>query len=262
MIEITVIVVVRNEENYIINCIKSIERQFSQNDTWELIIVDGISSDNTKLRAKEYLSNQNYNFLILDNLKRTLAPGWNIGIKHSKGKYICRPDAHSKLHNNYIKEGLRLHSVIDAAAIGGVLSTKSKGYWGEIIKEALSLKMGVGNSFRSLKSSGYTDTAVYAIYDANIFKKVGYFREDLIRHQDNEMHKRISESEGKFYTSIKMSADYYCRDTIPKLLKQMYNIGKYLPDVFFDNALSLRHLVPLLFVLFIFLDLYYLFFRY
>jgi len=253
-VEVSVIVVVRNEEDYIINCIKSIEQQFNEKDKWELIIVDGISEDKTKELALEYLKNKKYSWKIVNNPKKILASGWNIGIKEAKGKYVIRPDAHGTLHNNYIKYGLEiLKEKTDVVAVGGVLETKSRGFWGNIIKEALSSKVGVGNSsFRTAKKSGYYDTAVYAIYKKEIFDKVGYFNENLIRHQDNDMHKRIKDIGGKFYLDIRMRADYYCRDTISKLLKQMFNIGKYLPDVFNIGGVSLRHLAPFSFYVFIF----------
>ena len=247
MIKVSVIIVVRNEEDYIIECIESIEKQFSDTDSWEMIIVDGLSSDNTKEKAIEYLKKQNYNYLILDNTKKTLAPGWNIGIKNSSGTFVCRPDAHAKLHKNYIINGMQLHGKLDVVAIGGVLETKSKGVIGGIIKEALSSKIGVGNSFRTMKTSNYTDTAVYALYKKSVFDEVGYFREDLVRHQDNDMHKRIKNIGGEFYTSVDMIADYYCRNTISKLLKQMFNIGKYLPDIMLGKSFSVRHLIPFLF---------------
>ena len=40
MIEVSVIIVYRNEERYIIDCIRSIEEQFEQSSiAWELILV-------------------------------------------------------------------------------------------------------------------------------------------------------------------------------------------------------------------------------
>lgn len=253
-IEVSVIVVVRNEEKYIIDCIKSIESQFNNYDKWELIIVDGMSEDNTKHVVKEYLKDKKYAWKLLDNPKKILASGWNLGIKNSRGKYVIRPDAHGTLHENYIKYGLEnLEEKQDVIAVGGVLETKSKGFLGNIIKEALSSKVGVGNSsFRTAKKSGYYDTAVYAVYRKEIFDKVGYFDENLIRHQDNDMHKRIKDIGGKFYLDTRMKADYYCRDTVPKLLKQMFNIGLHLPKVFKIGGVSIRHLAPFSFYLTLF----------
>ena len=247
--QVSVIIVTRNEEIYILNCIKSIETQFEKDDEWELIIVDGMSEDKTKDISSNYLSSVDYDYQILENEKKILSAGWNIGIKNAKGKYVVRPDAHGALHAGYIKYGLEvLEQKSDVTAVGGMLETKAKGFWGGVIKEALSSRVGVGNSsFRIATQSGYYDTAVFALYRKDIFEKVGYFDEKLVRHQDNDMHRRVKEAGGKFYLDICMMADYYCRDTVPKLLKQMFSIGRYLPDVMSDGSLSVRHLAPFIF---------------
>ena len=244
-IKISVIIVVRNEANYIVECIKSIERQFSSYD-WELLIVDGCSEDNTLQLATEYLKDKHFSYKFLKNIKKTLAPGWNLGISEARGNFVIRPDAHATLHPDYIQKGvefLETHSEI--TAVGGILETKARTNIGQVIKIALSSRIGVGNSsFRTGVKSGITDTAVYAVYRKAIFKQVGLFNESLVRHQDNDMHNRIKAVGGKFYLNTEMQADYYCRDSIKKLSAQMFNIGKYLPDVMLSGALSLRHFIP------------------
>lgn len=249
-IKTSVIIVVRNEANYIIECIKSIERQFSSCD-WELIIVDGYSEDDTFQIASTYLKDKPFSYKLLKNEKKTLAPGWNLGICEARGIYVIRPDAHATLHQGYIQKGVEfLEKHPDITAVGGVLKTVAKTKIGKVIKVALSSRVGVGNSgFRTGVKSGVTDTAVYAVYRKAIFEQVGLFSESLVRHQDNDMHKRIKGVGGKFYLNTDMQADYYCRDTIKKLLTQMFNIGKYLPDVMFTGSLSLRHFIPALFYL-------------
>lgn len=252
MIDVSVIIVFRDEEDYILECIRSIESQFKQNElNWELILVDGNSKDKSTELAKDYLKSKNYPHQIIHNPKKTLATGWNLGIKAAKGKYVVRPDAHAKLHEGYIEKGIQtLDSKADVTAVGGLLETKSKGYWGQIIKVALSSRVGVGNSsFRTAKQSGYSDTAVYALYRREIFDEVGYFNEELVRHQDNDMHQRVKKAGGKFFMNMKMKADYYARDSVKKLLRQMFLIGYYLPDVMGDGAVGMRHLAPFAFYL-------------
>jgi glycosyltransferase involved in cell wall biosynthesis len=247
MIDVSVLVVFRDEEDYIIECIRSIEEQFEHNElNWELILVDGDSRDSSTERAQDYLKHKDYPYQILHNPKKTLATGWNLGIKAAQGSYVVRPDAHAKLHNGYIEKGIaNLKAKEEVTAVGGVLDTKAKGYWGNIIKVALSSRVGVGNSgFRTATQSGFSDTAVYAVYRKEIFEKVGYFNEDLVRHQDNDMHQRIKKAGGKFYMNVEMKADYYARDSVKKLLRQMYLIGYYLPDVMGDGAVGMRHLAP------------------
>ncbi len=253
---VSMLLVVRNAENYIEKSLYSLINQGFKKDEFEIIVIDGMSEDKTKEIVSNYLVNVDYNYQILDNKKRILSSGWNIGIKNAKGKYVVRPDAHGALHKNYIKYGLEiLEQKPDITAVGGILETKAKGFWGNIIKEALSSKVGVGNSsFRIATKSGYYDTAVYAIYRKEIFDKVGYFNENLVRHQDNDMHRRIKDVGGRFYLDIRMKADYYCRDTVSKLLKQMYNIGRYIPNMMSNGSLSVRHFSPFLFYMVIFIS--------
>jgi glycosyltransferase involved in cell wall biosynthesis len=252
-IDVSVIIVTRNEERYIESCIQSVCNQFRPGDKWELIVVDGCSTDLTVKKAIDYLELKNVNFKILKNEKKMLSTGWNIGLKNANGTYVVRPDAHSRLHDCYIKTGICiLNKRTDVDVVGGRLATVAKGFWGSIIKDALSSKTGVGNSsFRTGKKDGITDTAVYGIYRKQVFEKVGVFNESLIRHQDNEMHKRIKDSGGKFYFCTDMKADYYCRDNILKLLKQMFLIGFYLPDAGL-KSFNARHFAPMIFVISIF----------
>ncbi len=222
-----------------------------------MLIIDGESYDKTLYYARNYLKNKNIKYKILNNPNKTLAAGWNIGIINSNGEYIIRPDAHSELIENYIKIGINiLDSNNDIAAVGGRLITKSKTRFGNVIKEALSLKIGVGNSFRTSQKSGYTDTVVYGIYRKQIFNKVGLFDESLIRHQDNDLHKRIKDYGGKFWQESSMKAIYYCRESLKELNNQMLNIGLNLPIVFLRNAASFRHFAPFIFYSFLIINLF------
>lgn len=253
MLEISVIIVTRNEERYILDCIQSIEEQFTSDQSWELIIVDGDSDDKTVEISKNYLENSaNYPFQIIDNPKRILASGWNIGIKAAKGKYIIRPDAHAILYPGYITNGIgTLREKPEVGVVGGTLKTLSKNFWGSVIKEALSSKIGVGNSsFRVGAKSGYKDTAVYGLYRREVFDDAGLFDENLTRHQDTEFHARVNHKGWKFWLNDKMEAGYYCRDRLSSLAKQMFNIGRYIPDLILGkkkHGVQIRHLIPFIF---------------
>lgn len=246
---ISAIIVARNAEKYIISCIKSIIKQFDEEMNWELIIVDGLSSDKTKILAEEYLNPLSIKYLILDNSKKTLASGWNLAIKVSKGEYVIRPDAHAELLDSYIMNGVEhLESNYELAAVGGTLITHSDSLMGNLIATVLSNPIGVGRSlFRTgIKSDTITETAVYAVYRKSIFNEVGYFNEDLKRNQDIELHQRITRSGYKFLTAANMKVIYYSRNTVSQYLKQGYQNGYW---VMKSNAFHLNHLIPGFFVI-------------
>lgn len=254
-IVVSFILVCRNEEKHVDHVLESLcsEMELIGKTKCELVIVDGISEDKTVEKINDFFKrNSGIGYRFFSNPQKTLATGWNVGIQQTHGQFVIRPDAHGGLKSGYVLKGLEiLKEHPEVVAVGGVLETIASGYYGEIIKEALSSPIGVGNSlFRTGLRSGYTDTAVFALYRKEIFKKTGYLNENLIRHQDNELHQRIVKSGGKLWTEKSMVAEYFCRDHPLLLFKQMKEIGFYLPDLFEvggTGGLQFRHLAPFIF---------------
>lgn len=244
--EVSFIVVVKDGEDSIIRCLTSFG---NQNITdFEIVIVDGMSSDKTVVLAEEFLREKKWDYKIINNPKKTLSSGWNLGIENSNSIYLVRPDAHSILEENYVYEGIKiLNENPSFFSVGGVLITKSEGYIGNIIATVLSNPLGVGPSkFRTgLKELVETDTVVYGVYKKKVFDKVGGFNEELKRNQDIEFHKRAKEQGIKMLTSPKMKATYYSRPTIKKFLKQAYNNGFW---VGMGHG-HFRHRIPFFFLL-------------
>ena len=251
-IEVSVIIVCRNEAAYLTDCIRSVRRQFVGTRGWELIIVDGMSEDATQQTAHDLLQDSDITYVILENPGKTLAKGWNIGIQNARGKFIIRPDAHAELKEGYITGALYdLKQLPEAGAVGGKLETKAKTLTGKIIGEALSMRTGVGNSsFRTGAASGFRDTVVYGLYRKEVFIRTGFLNEILVRHQDTEFHHRVLKSGFKLYFDNQLTAVYYCRESIGAIMKQMFLIGYYFSDLLaHDSGTSLkpRHLAPLMF---------------
>ena len=116
----------------------------------------------------------------------------------------------------------------------------------------LSSPFGIGNSkFRYADKPQYVDTVAFGLYKKEIFEKVGYFDETLERNQDNNIHNRIRKAGFKFYFNPEIKSEYYVRNNLKKMLKQGFKNGKWNIVVFKQdkNSLSLRHLIPFIFVL-------------
>lgn len=256
---ISVLLITYNESQYIRLSLDSLLCQEYPQDLYEIIIIDGGSTDDTISLAKELVaerkeSGKTVKVSFIYNSKKILAAGWNLGIKSAKGEYVVRIDAHAVAEANFLQLNIETMMKVDAICVGGKLLTKASGETGETIKDILSSPFGVGNSsFRTSNVEGYTDTAVYGLYKKEIFERVGYFDENLVRNQDIEMHSRIKRYGGKFYFNPAIVSTYYSRDTINKMLKQAYNNGLWNLIILKKNnaKLSIRHVVPLFFVLFI-----------
>jgi glycosyltransferase involved in cell wall biosynthesis len=255
-IAVSMLLVVRNSEEYISSALYSLLRQGYDHSEFEIIIVDGESEDLTLSLAKQILSESKVNYLILNNKAHSLASGWNIGIKNAKGKYIVRPDAHSELLNNYVKNGVdKLKKDPLLACVGGILRTQSKDIFRGVIAKILSNPVGVGGSlFRiGVSKDTYSDTAVFAVYKKSVFDKCGYFDESLKRNQDVDFHKRVSACGYKLLTSPSMVANYYSRDTFIGFVAQGFRNGFW---VIASGGYFLRHLAPFAFVLLLFFSVF------
>lgn len=255
MSDVSVIVVAQNEARYISECLNSIIKEFkSFGLTGEIVVIDGESSDETVSLARQVLTESGITWRLLSNPRRTLASGWNLGILNAECEFVVRPDAHAELKPGYILKGIEiLQKMPDVVAVGGSLETRTKFARQRYFAYALSSKVGVGNSpFRTSSDSKYADTAVYAVYRRKAIIDVGGLNEDLVRHQDNDLHERLRRAGWRFYQSGEMHATYYCRDSLRKIAAQMFAIGKHLPSLWFGEGgtgVKVRHLAPVLFVL-------------
>ena len=74
-----------------------------------------------------------------------------------------------------------------------------------------------------------------------------------MRNQDVELHSRIKQAGLKFYFNPEIKSIYYSRNTVKKMINQALGNGKWNMVLLKSHrsALSIRHLVPLVFVLFL-----------
>lgn len=257
---VTALIVMRNEHNYIERSLMSFVNQTYPKDNYEIIVVDGGSDDGSLDIVNNIIqkySTERFHISILDNPKRILAAGWNLGIKAAKGEYVTRIDAHAVADPDFIEKSVEVMMRTKASCVGGKLTSISEDGTDNIVSKILSSPLGVGNSsFRVSNSEGVVDTAVYGLYKKDLFERIGYFDESMVRSQDLEMHGRIRRDGGIFYFSPVIHSTYYTRNTIKKMLKQAYGNGKWNMVLIKRgvSGLSLRHLVPFIFVLYFLLS--------
>lgn len=257
---VTAMIVVRNEEKYIGKAVASLLKQNYPKEYFELLIIDGDSEDKTLLEAKhavgEYESEcGSVQVHYLENPKKILAAGWNIGIKKAKGEYVVRIDAHAQADPELINKCIQiLNEKTDVVCAGGRIVTEPLTEKGKLIADVMSSPFGVGNArFRYAETSGYVDTVAYGVYRKSIFEKAGYFNESFVRNQDNDMHGRIKKCGGKFYLEASITSTYHARENIKGMMKQAFGNGKWSIIGWRKSeskkGISLRHMVPLCFVL-------------
>jgi glycosyltransferase involved in cell wall biosynthesis len=252
---ISIIIPCRNEERYIEQCLTSLINSTYPKESFEVLVVDGMSGDDTRRIIENY--HTTYHFIhLIDNPERTTPHALNRGIRHAKGDYIIILSAHADYPPNYCEKLVTSSITLNADCTGPLLKTKTihKSNSSNAIINALSDPFGVGSRFRT----GATvitevDTVAFGCYSKKTFEKYGLFDERLIRNQDIELNKRITRGGGKIYLLPDVQCTYYARETYIDLAKNNYQNGYWnILTAYYTGtlrSLSLRHFVPLGFVL-------------
>lgn len=253
---LSVICPIYNEERYINKCIQSIINQDYPKDQLEILFVDGMSTDNTREIIKTYLSSVPY-IRILENPQKIVPFAMNIGISEAKGDVIIRIDAHTYYERNYFSALVNRLCELNADNVGAVCKTDvlNKNDKTLAIREVLSNKFGVGNSiFRTgVNRVMEVDTVPFGCWKRKAFTKYGLYDTRLVRNQDIEFNKRIIRGGGKIYIIPDTFCTYLARETFAGIAKNNYGNGKWnILTLFYTkqfNSLSIRHFIPLCFVL-------------
>lgn len=262
MFKAAVIIPTLNEEKFIASCLDSVIAQSYPVEEMDIMIIDGGSADRTREIVDAY--HEKYpNVRLIDNPGKIQSIAFNIGVQSSSAPYVIRLDAHATYNGEYIEKCLEKFSA-DAEElgcvpellgnVGGVCSIRPQ-HSGIIAGSSAILnqsRFGIGGAaFRVGASAGFVDTVPFGCFPRKVIEEVGGMREDLPRGEDNEFNSRIRKAGYKIYFDPGIVSTYFSRDTLKANMKQMYANGASIGHLFYidKDAVGLRHLVPLVFVL-------------
>lgn len=247
---ISIIVPIRNEEKYIAPCLESIVNQDYDIQRYEVLVVDGMSDDRTRIIVKEFEAKYE-NVRLFDNSNKTVPYALNIGLRHAIGEIIIRVDGHAALESDYLQQCVKYLQQTKAECVGGVIDNVNETFIGKSIALAMSSPFGVGNArFRTSGKEGFVDCLAFGAYRREVFNKIGYFDEELTRCQDDEFNYRLREFGGKIFFTPKIKSYYYPRSNLKKLWRQYFDYGLWKIRVLQKHLkmMQLRQFVPPTFV--------------
>ena len=248
---ISVIMPIRNEEKHLAESLTAIVNQEWEKDNYEILIVDGMSTDETRGIVKEFEA-KHKNLKLIDNPQHTAIHALNIGIRHAKGDVIVRVDGHAIVEKDYLQQCDKYLKSTNAECVGGAIESKNRALCGKAIALAMSSTFGVGNAlFRTSQKEGYVDCVAYGAYPKEVFDKFGHFDEEFVRCQDDEFFYRLRKLGGKIFMTPKIKSYYYPRAKLKKLWRQYYNYGLWKIRVLQKHPKMMRprQFVPPTFVL-------------
>lgn len=240
-----------NEIGAIDRCINSILNQDYDKSLIEIVVVDGGSTDGSREKVLE-LSATHSKIRLFDNPKRKTPISLNVGIKNSGGDVVIILGAHTVIKDDFVSQNIHFMALKNVKCAGGTQINVGDTYTQKAIGYAMGHPFGLASApYRFVKSEKFVDTVVYAAYKKELFDEVGYFDEELFISEDAELNWRIRQAGHKIFYTPKIISYYYPRNTLKKLIIQLFRYGILRVNVIkkhFD-AIKLVHLISPLFVL-------------
>jgi succinoglycan biosynthesis protein ExoA len=249
---VSVIVPLRNEERYIGGCLRSLAAQDYPRDRFEVLVVDGGSTDGSLRVAEDMARETGLPLRLLSNPGRSTPCGLNTGIAQARGEVVARVDAHAEVDRRFLAESVSALLKSGADAVGGPIRSVGDGLVGGAIALAMSSPFGVGNAaFRYSQEEQFTDTVAFPTYRRGVFERLGLFAEDLEWGEDDEFHYRLGDAGGRILLTPRVASTYFTRSSLGALARQYFRYGRVKAEVLrrHPRRTRLRQLVPGAFVL-------------
>lgn len=247
-LNVSVIVPIRNEERYIGGCLQSLLAQTVSLDSYEILVVDGRSSDRSKNIVEE-IARTFRNVRLLDNSAAVVPAAMNLGIRNALGEIVIRADGHNLYPGDYIEKCVRYLKETGAENVGGPWRTVAADntFGARLVAAVLTNPFGVGDSrFRTSSYEGFVDTVPFGAFRRDLFDRVGLYDEKLVRNQDNELNARIRSAGGKIFQTPALTTEYHPIATFLEFLKQSYKTSQWHIFTVKENgrSMSARHFAP------------------
>jgi succinoglycan biosynthesis protein ExoA len=248
---VSVVIPCRNEKDSIEACVRSVLAQESPPGGFEIVVADGISDDGTR-EILDRLAVTDPRLRVIENPGRVVSTGLNAAIGSVRGGIIVRMDAHTHYAPDYLCQCVAVLRETGADNVGGPWVAKGKGYLSRGIAAVFQSAFAVGGARgHNPRYEGRVDTVYLGCWPREVFDRVGFFDEDLVRNQDDEFNLRLTRAGGKVWQSPRVRSWYEPRNSLLALCRQYKQYGYWKVRVIQKHKLpaSVRHLVPGLFVL-------------
>ena len=245
--QISVLIPCRNEAKHIEQCLANIYGFEPPPEGFEVIVIDGMSTDGTR-DILSRLQKRYPNLIVLDNVRRTVPYGMNMGMQHAKGEYIVRADVRCIHPRSYLCDLLELSKRTGADNVGGVLVPVSgETYVQKSIALAYKSRIAMGGALRDRGDFvGETDTVYGGCFKRQRLLEIGMYDEEMVRNQDDELSFRLRERGGKIIQDGRIKVRYWPRRFYWQLFKQFLQYGYWKIPVIkkHPQQASPRHFLP------------------
>lgn len=239
-IDVSVLVPVLNEERHLPAALAAMEAQRFAGEI-ELIFIDGGSTDATR-RIIERAAARDPRVRLLKNPAGTTPVGLNVGLRHSRGEYVARMDAHTRYPPDYLAVGVARLQAGGVDWVAGPALAEGDGTWSHRVALALGSPLGTGGArFRhGLEYETEMETGFTGVWRKTTLAAHAGWDEGWPVNQDAELAARIRKTGGRIVCVPEMAAAYFPRNSLRALRRQYWRYGIYRAKTSRRHPQSLR----------------------
>jgi len=252
---VSVVLPVRNEGRFIGSVLQELAEQDFPRGDFEIIVVDGESTDDTVAIASQYRDRFD-RFQIIENPKRLSSVARNLGYRAATGEFILYVDGHCRIPSMRLLADMAAmfrQNNVDTLCRPQPQTAGPQTYFQQAVSQARSSALG-----HALDSTIYNDqervvpaASSGAMYRRDVFYKIGEFDEHFDACEDVEFNTRIDKAGLKAMISPRLTIEYAARTSLRGLFCQLYRYGYGRWQLFckHPSTLGIGTLIPVLFVL-------------
>jgi len=221
--KVSIIIVGRNAEKTIRQCIESILTQGF--DGMEVIFVDNNSSDDSKKIASEY------QITVLSEVRRGSYIARNIGVKNASGEILVFTDSDCIAERDWISNLVTPIIEGNEVASLGAIQSAEKSDWSAIEQKTYD------ELLRGIEKGGYVSQAYTGNFAVkkNVFNELGGFDEDIIWNADTDFSLRILEKGYRIRYVPEAVVRHFHRTTLTQIFRRKFQQGYWATTVYKKN---------------------------
>ena len=226
-VDVSVLTPVLNEADHIRETVAAMRAQRFDGEV-EFLFMDGGSSDATRATLEE-LAREDPRIRVFDNPGRQVTHGLNVGLRHARGEFVARMDAHTYYPGEYLERGVERLRPGDVEWVAGPPIPHGTGKWSRRVALALGSWLGLGGS-RKWDTSGEAelDTGVFGgVWRRATLERYGGWDEEWNVNEDAELAARFLADGGRIVGLPEMAARYVPRDSLMGLARQYFRYGYF-----------------------------------
>ncbi len=254
---IDILVGVKNEEEHIERCIRSLMNQTIRDIN--ILVVDGMSEDRTRDIVSN-LMDEDPRIKLLINEGETISSGRNIGLNASTSEYVAYLDGHAYVDEDWLKTLYSSYKECEKKyPLGGIGSTyaspEDDSPFGKTVAYCVQTMFGgLGTSFTEEEEIHPVDTVAFALYKRSTLLDEGIIYDERMTHcEDTDFNHQLV---NKGYVLLKhpeAKVYQYRRKNLREFFMQMYKYGegRYKLANKYRETLKYYHLIPVLAILYL-----------